>query len=312
MLVQVLDVPAEQVIAVPKISLDRIPLRSAVRRTRKAEHLVEEHTIVPFSSLHQRAVEQIFDFLVPGRGGGGGRGGLQGLRPGHNSTARFVEQNVDIPVPGGGLHDLPDPGGSSSSAVSRDECGEGFFGLFLGSKKVRSQPASLSPRVPAHGLRRLVRGCRPRTSTSSTTAPCGSRLGTTSTSVTVGVKSAVTTAAASCRCIGPHGSSSRVHGLADRVRDGVLLRVLRRLRPCEHAAQVPAVPMTVVVPRLQFIDRVGHCSYATVTGSLCRRLVRSLWAVLRSVHVRVVRKIPCLSLRRRVDRSKEAALAMTV
>ena len=33
----------------------------------------------------------------------------------------------------------------------------------------------------------------------------------------------------------------RVHGLADCVRDGVLLRVLRRLRPCEHTAQVPAV-----------------------------------------------------------------------
>ena len=32
-----------------------------------------------------------------------------------------------------------------------------------------------------------------------------------------------------------------VHGLADRVRDGVLLGVLRGLRPCEHAVQVPAV-----------------------------------------------------------------------
>ena len=60
-----------------------------------------------------------------------------------------------------------------------------------------------------------------------------------------------------------------VHGLADRVRDGVLLRVLRVLRPCEHAVQVPAsVQMTVVVPRLQFIDRVGHCRYATETGFL--------------------------------------------
>ena len=39
----------------------------------------------------------------------------------------MAEQNVDIPVPGGGLHVLLDPGGSSSSAVSRDERGEGFF-----------------------------------------------------------------------------------------------------------------------------------------------------------------------------------------
>ena len=30
------------------------------------------------------------------------------------------------------------------------------------------------------------------------------------------------------------------HGLADRVRDGVLLRVFRGLCPCEHAVQVPA------------------------------------------------------------------------
>ena len=66
-----------------------------------------------------------------------------------------------------------------------------------------------------------------------------------------------------------------VHGLADRVRDGVLLGVLRGLRPCEHAVQVPAsVQMTVVVPRLQFIDRVGHCSYATVTGFLLVQTVQ--------------------------------------
>ena len=59
----------------------------------------------------------------------------------------------------------------------------------------------------------------------------------------------------------------RVHGLADRVRVGVLLRVPRRLRPCEHAAQVPAFrPDDSGLPRLQFIDRVGHCSFATVTG----------------------------------------------
>ena len=57
----------------------------------------------------------------------------------------------------------------------------------------------------------------------------------------------------------------RVHGLLDRIRDGVLLP--RRCCPCEHAAQVPAVRSDDSgLPRLQFIDRVGHCSYATVTG----------------------------------------------
>ena len=64
-----------------------------------------------------------------------------------NSTV--VEQNVDIPVPGVDLHDLPDPGGSSSSAVSRDERGKGFFGLFPRVKKSPKSAASPSPRVPA-------------------------------------------------------------------------------------------------------------------------------------------------------------------
>ena len=39
----------------------------------------------------------------------------------------------------------------------------------------------------------------------------------------------------------PGAVQARVHGLVGRVRDGVLLVVLRGLRPCEHAAQVAAV-----------------------------------------------------------------------
>ena len=67
----------------------------------------------------------------------------------------------------------------------------------------------------------------------------------------------------------------RVHGLADRVRDGVLLVVLRRLRLCEHAAQVPAVRSDDNgLLCLQFIDRVGYCSYATVTGILLVQTVQ--------------------------------------
>ena len=152
----------EQVIAVPKISLDRIPLHFAVRRTRKAEQLVQVPAIMSFSFLQQPTVEQIIDIPVPGRGGGGGRGGLQGLRPGQNSTAQFVEQNVGIPFPRGGLHDLPDPGGSSSSAVSRDERGEGVFRTFHRVKKkseVNRQSESEGARqVELTDLRRLVRG----------------------------------------------------------------------------------------------------------------------------------------------------------
>ena len=174
----------EQVIVVPKISLDRIPQRSASRRTQKAEHLVHVPTDSAYAlgaiissalrgglqgflpeqgSLRlQRAVEQTLNIPVPGRGGGGGRGGLQGLRLGQNSTARTVEQIVDILVPSGGLHDLPDPGGSSSSAVSRDERG-GFSDFFPGSKQVRGSPSVRVRGCPlgrAHGLRWLMRGVR--------------------------------------------------------------------------------------------------------------------------------------------------------
>ena len=105
-----------------------------------------------------------------------------------------MEQNVDVPIPRGGLHVLPDPGGSSSSAVSRDERGgRFFFRTFLESKKVQSPPLVRIRGCPpgrAHGLRRLCGGSS-TTSTSSTTAPCLSRLGTISTIVTVGAKSVV-------------------------------------------------------------------------------------------------------------------------
>ena len=60
---QKFDAPAhdELVIAVPKISLDRTRQRSACRRPRRAEQLVEVPAIVSFSGLHQRAAEQIID-----------------------------------------------------------------------------------------------------------------------------------------------------------------------------------------------------------------------------------------------------------
>ena len=151
---QEIDTPSlvEQVIVVPKISLDRIPQRSAVRRPKKAKQLVGLPTepghalvVVATKALGQQrhwprksltiqflvvevvvdggasSVEQIVDFPVP-------RGeGLQGLRPGQNSTFRLVEQNVDIPVPAGGLKGF-------------------FFGLFPGVKK--SPKPAPSPMVP--------------------------------------------------------------------------------------------------------------------------------------------------------------------
>ena len=77
---QKIDAPelVEQVIAVPKISLDQIPQRSVCRRQRRAEQLVEVLTIVSFSSF-SGIVEQIVDIPVPhGRGDRGGGGGREG------------------------------------------------------------------------------------------------------------------------------------------------------------------------------------------------------------------------------------------
>ena len=75
-LLREIDAPAlvEQVIAVPKISMDKIPQRSVCRRSRRAEQLVEVPTIVSYSSLQQRTAKQTVDFPVPhcrgDRGGG--------------------------------------------------------------------------------------------------------------------------------------------------------------------------------------------------------------------------------------------------
>ena len=53
-----------------------------------AEQLVEVVTVVSFASL-QRTAEQSIDIPGTGRRRGGG-GGLQGLHPGHSSTASVV------------------------------------------------------------------------------------------------------------------------------------------------------------------------------------------------------------------------------
>ena len=74
----------EQVIAVPKISMDRVPQRSVCHRSRRAEQLVEVPTIVSYSSLQQRTAKQTVDIPVPhGRGdrGGGRRGGSTRFTP---------------------------------------------------------------------------------------------------------------------------------------------------------------------------------------------------------------------------------------
>ena len=145
-----LPVP-EQVIEVPKILLDDVPMRTALRDTQLAGQLVEVPMIIAFSSL-QRTVEHTVDSPVPSRGGR--ISGLQDFLPRQSSTAlhvsperiseRLVEQNVDFPA-GGGLQDfLPRQSSSASSSSpagvhgSADGPGEGVFRTFLQNKKVRS------------------------------------------------------------------------------------------------------------------------------------------------------------------------------
>ena len=128
-----LPVP-EQVIEVPKILLDDVPMRTVVRDTQLAEQLVEVPTIVSYSWLPLR-MEQNVDIPVPGRGEG--ISGLQGFLPGQSSTAPTVAQIVDIP--GGSLQgshpgqgspvssSFHSPAGSDDDA---DEPGKGVFRTF--------------------------------------------------------------------------------------------------------------------------------------------------------------------------------------
>ena len=134
----------EQVIAVPKISLDQIPQRCPRRRPRRAEQLVEVPTIISYSSLQQRIAEQIIDIPFPqGRGGRDVRGGLQGFSQRQSSTACSGTDHVDTPVPqsrggGGGLLGFrPDPNSAASSSRSCavDEPFQGFFSHFSPEEK---------------------------------------------------------------------------------------------------------------------------------------------------------------------------------
>ena len=80
-------------VEVPKIASSSRPCRPRVPMVQlMAEQLVEVPTIVSFSSLQQQTAEQIIDTPVPGRGGGGGWGGLQG-----QNSAVFLR--ADFPVP---------------------------------------------------------------------------------------------------------------------------------------------------------------------------------------------------------------------
>ena len=96
-----LDLPVdEQVIAVPKISTDRVSQRLVERRVpQMVEQLVEVPTIISYSSLFQRTLEQNVDIPTSVHGVSGS---LQGFLPEQYSSQRTASQIADIPVLGRG------------------------------------------------------------------------------------------------------------------------------------------------------------------------------------------------------------------
>ena len=176
-----LDLPVdEQVIAVPKISTDRVSQRLVERRL---PQMVEQLVDVPTVLSPLRIAEQIFGIPAPRRGG---NWSLQGPLPGQRSTLsplpkriseriveqiavsspaeriseRIVEQIVDI-SPG------DDRGqGSSSSAGPADEFFPGVFRTFPHGKKcgVPGRSVRTCPGTSPHPRRRLspcrIRGGR--------------------------------------------------------------------------------------------------------------------------------------------------------
>ena len=150
---------AEQVIDVPKISLEDIPARRLCRVPQLLEQLVEQlvevPTVVSYSSFLQRTVEQTVD--NPASRGRGRRGGLQGFFPGQSTTAAAV----DIPVPRGDLQGfLPGQGSTASSSHSPDaanEAGVGVFRTFPRGKKVRRpQPSRVRSCPPVSAWTRAA------------------------------------------------------------------------------------------------------------------------------------------------------------
>ena len=119
---------AEQVTAVPKISCLSRAGRTVLREPQMVEQLVKVPTVLGL--LDRRQSSSAWS---------------------RASFSRFFSQNriqqrVDVPVPGGGLH-VPLPAPGASSAVSRDELGQGVFSHLSAWEKVRRSP----------GVR--VRGC---------------------------------------------------------------------------------------------------------------------------------------------------------
>ena len=150
---------AEQVIEVPKIVCPPRAARTVLRAPQTADQLVEVPTIISYSSLLQRTMEQNVAIPVP-LGRGGRNADLPGFLRGQGPTAQsssleriseqIMEQIADIPVARGDLHGFR-PGQSSSSIAhspaawlnTEDEPFQGVFRTF--------SPREKCDRHPAHG-----------------------------------------------------------------------------------------------------------------------------------------------------------------
>ena len=103
---------------------------------------MEVPTIISYSSLLQRTLEQIVDIPVPqGRVARGGLGGIEGVSQRQGSTALCGADPVDIPRSGGLQGFFPGQGSTASSSSSHvragvvDEPFQGGFRTFLRLKK---------------------------------------------------------------------------------------------------------------------------------------------------------------------------------
>ena len=156
---------SEQVIEVPKILLEDVLMRRFCRDTQLVEQLVEVPTIVSYSSLFPRTVEQHVDIPVPV--GRGRNAGLQGFLPEQSSTfsfssserisERIMEQIVDIPVARGDPQGFR-PGQSSSSVAHspaawlnpEDGPFQEGFSTFSPEEKSAIDTRHMGARVPRH------------------------------------------------------------------------------------------------------------------------------------------------------------------
>ena len=167
----------EQVIEVPKIVCPPRAARTVLRAPQTADQLVEVPTIISYSSLPQRTMEQNVAIPVPlGRGGRNADppGFLRGQGPTAHSSSleriseQIVEQIADIPVARGDPHGFrPEQSSSASSSStagvhgSADGPGKGVFRTFpqnkksakMGSHSSQRVPASVSPSTPAPQVR---------------------------------------------------------------------------------------------------------------------------------------------------------------